>query len=466
MTARRVLAGATPARLFLAALVLVALATCPAAAAPFAYVPSSAGTVVVIDTATNTNAGTVRVGANPIGVAVHPLATFVYVTNASDGTLSVISTANNAVVATIPVGSGPLGVAVDPAGTRVYVANAFSGTLSVISTASNTVVATIPVGSSPFGVAVHPSGNRVYVTNNSFTGTVAVVDTSLDTVTTTISVGSGAAGIALHPAGTLAYVANSGSSTVSIVNTSTNTVTLTVPAGISPTAVAVNPAGTRVYVTNTGSNAVSILDATTGAAVTTIPLGGTPQGLALTTGGTRLYVTQATGPQTGAVAVIDVATNSIVTSLLFLSGIPSGLGPFVAVPARSVRLALSGTQFRAGQTVTLGLEAQNTSTQSLDLFLGVVFPDQQTVVFLSTTGTVAGVGRSDRPTTFVAAQTLRVPFGVSAPSLFRFTFPATGLPSGTFEIIAALVRDGALDDGRVDPGDTVAVDAKSLTFSP
>jgi YVTN family beta-propeller protein len=56
--------------------------------------------------------------------------------------------------ATIPVGAGPVGVAVSPGGTRVYVANNASTTVSVISTATNTVIATIPVGAFPIRVAV------------------------------------------------------------------------------------------------------------------------------------------------------------------------------------------------------------------------------------------------------------------------------------------------------------------------
>jgi YVTN family beta-propeller protein len=48
------------------------LAALPAGAAPFAYVTnnSAAGTVSVIDTATNTVVATIPVGKNPVGVAV------------------------------------------------------------------------------------------------------------------------------------------------------------------------------------------------------------------------------------------------------------------------------------------------------------------------------------------------------------------------------------------------------------
>ena len=56
-------------------------------------------------------------------------------------------------VATVAVGNIPVGVAVSPAGTRVYVANRGSDTVSVIDTATNLVVATLAAGDGPIDVA-------------------------------------------------------------------------------------------------------------------------------------------------------------------------------------------------------------------------------------------------------------------------------------------------------------------------
>ena len=60
--------------------------------------------------------------------------------------------------ATIPVGY-PVGVAVTPDGSKVYVANVDSNSVSVINTAKNTVTATITVGTNPvaFGVFIQPA---------------------------------------------------------------------------------------------------------------------------------------------------------------------------------------------------------------------------------------------------------------------------------------------------------------------
>ena len=68
-------------------------------------------------------------------------APFAYIPNFGDSTVSVIDTASDTVVsAPIPVGAGPLGVAVNPAGTRVFVTNLNANSVSVIDTATNTVV--------------------------------------------------------------------------------------------------------------------------------------------------------------------------------------------------------------------------------------------------------------------------------------------------------------------------------------
>ena len=82
-----------------------------------------------------------------------------YVGNSNAGTVSVINTATNAVVGSaIPVGSVPAGIAITPDGTKAYVTNINSDDVSVIDTATNAVVgSSIPVGDGPRGVAICPA---------------------------------------------------------------------------------------------------------------------------------------------------------------------------------------------------------------------------------------------------------------------------------------------------------------------
>ena len=152
---------------------------------------------LIADAAGDLFGTTVDGGANGDGTVfeitdsgfVQSLAQNAYITNGGSNTVSVVATASNTVTATItdPNFSGPIGVAVAPDGSRVYVANYGSGkgdTVSVIATASNTVTATITVGGLPVGVAVTPDGSHVYVTNED--GTVSVIATASNTVIATI----------------------------------------------------------------------------------------------------------------------------------------------------------------------------------------------------------------------------------------------------------------------------------------
>ena len=175
----------------------------------------------------------------PYGVSVSPDGSKVYVANSGyeyeyAGTVSVINSATNTVTATITVGYGdPDGISVSPDGSKVYVANDNANTVSVINTATNTVTATIPVGADPHGISVSPDGRKVYVTNYN-ANTVSVINTATNTVTATIAVGYYPAGISVIPDGSKVYVANYGSNTVSVINTATNTVIATIAVGGSP----------------------------------------------------------------------------------------------------------------------------------------------------------------------------------------------------------------------------------------
>lgn len=219
--------------------------------------------ITVINTATNKVVGTFGVGSDPLSLVVSPNGKRLYVANANSGTVSVINTANNKVVGNpIAVGGRPHGIAVSPDGTRIYVANNSSNSVSVIDTATNTTVgAPIPVGAQPMSVVVSPDGGRVYVVNN-VSGTVSVIDAaSNSTVGPPISVGSKPTGLAVSPNGKLMFVAVSANTSVAVISTVTNTIVgAPVTVGIAPGGAVVSPSGRYVYVNNWGTNNVSVID--------------------------------------------------------------------------------------------------------------------------------------------------------------------------------------------------------------
>ena len=116
--------GGVSARWRRAGVAAAALAL-PLAASGIAAAPASAAGGYMVTR-------TIPVGSGPYGVAVDPAAGTVYATNNYAGTVSVVDEATNTVTATVPVGSGPYGMAVDPAAHTAYVANSNSGTVSVI----------------------------------------------------------------------------------------------------------------------------------------------------------------------------------------------------------------------------------------------------------------------------------------------------------------------------------------------
>ena len=313
------------------------------ASAQYAYISTSSG-VYVLNTVSNTVTANVGMGGQPLGVAVNPAGTYVYVAT-SNNTVSVIKTATNTVTATVNVGANPIGVAVNPAGTFVYVTNYVSNTVSVINTATNAVTATVSVGVEPLGVAVNPAGTRVYVANSG--DSVSVIETATNTVTATVNVGSGMnpAGVAVNPNGSYVYVTNAAGGSVSVINTAANSVTATVKVGNSPRGVAVNPVGTYVYVANYSDFTVSVIETATNTVTATVnvtSLGSVANGvygIAVNPSGTSVYVVLFGG---NTVAVISTATNAVTATSTVGGNINGFMGSFIGGPAISTSINAGG----------------------------------------------------------------------------------------------------------------------------
>jgi YVTN family beta-propeller protein len=123
----------------------------------------------------------VAIPAAPSGLAVDEATDKIYVANAcgngdcsSAGTVAVIDGATDTVTATVTVGFLPYGVAVDEA--TGYKAD----TVLVIDGATNTVTATVAVGRQPYGIAVNETTNTVYLANGNSDFLSVIVPSSLD----------------------------------------------------------------------------------------------------------------------------------------------------------------------------------------------------------------------------------------------------------------------------------------------
>ncbi|HEY3361485.1 MAG TPA: TIR domain-containing protein [Methanosarcina sp.] len=279
-------------------------------------------TIAVLNIVSNTVIATVPVGDRPLGVAVSPEGTKVYVVNGLSNNVSVINAFTNTVTTSVTV-ENPFAVVITPDGNYAYVTSA-ENIVSVINTLTDIITATIRVGNRPFGVAVSPDGKKVYVANYG-SNTVSVIDTATNTVLTAINVGNCPYGISVATDGTKVYVANSvstsatgggknaignnGPGSVTVIDTATNTVIAMVEVGVMPTEVAVTPDSKKVYVSNLASNTVSVIDTATNTVSATVPVGSSPYGIEVAPDGTRTYVVGSP------VSIIDVATNKVIGSI-------------------------------------------------------------------------------------------------------------------------------------------------------
>lgn len=438
--------------------------TAVAGAAPFGYITDSfEDWVAVIDLANDTATVTVDVGMAPIGVAVTPGGTHVYVANRGSNNVSVIAAASNTVVATIPVGSvpqgeddslpEPQGLTVSPDGSKVYVAHgvtgyAFATYLSEIDTSTNTVTRELETvtgkSNQAFAVLTNPAGTRIYISNR-FLNSISVVDAATFTLVTEIPVGANPRGMAITADGSKLLVANNNGNSVSVVSTASNSVTATIAmgTGIAPWAVAIHPNSSTAYVTNTISpdqavDSVAVINLATNAITTTINVGNNPRGIEINSDGSRLYVVNY---WSNTVSVISTATNSLLRTIdlpnITISG---GL--------ESIGLGPTPTGFLS---VVNSLTFGDLRVDSLPLAQTVTVANRGTVAL--TLGTIAG------------SNPLAAPFSISEDSCSNSTLAANA--SCTFKVVFDPTAAVSYSDTFNVPSDagttTVSVSGRGLS---
>jgi hypothetical protein len=129
-------------------------------------------------------------------------------------------------------------------------------------------------------------------------------------------------------------------------------------------------------------------------------------------------------------------------------------------------IAANGTNFFPGVTLVVGRFMTNPgSALTVDLYVGVLAPDGETLVFVTDSGFV--LGRISDPVTFRPIQTgvsLSTPFVISEPEFLRYTWNGTE-PAGSYVLFFAVALAGAFSDNSLDPGDLVALGTASFLFS-
>lgn len=333
----------------------------------YAYVANGgAGTVSVLDLVNFRPDRTLRVGDNPVGVAVNPVRNEVYVVNSASGTVSVIDANNNAVTATIAVHRQPSSIRVDAKGERGYVANSGANTVSVLDLVRHREFATVGTGKQPAVAQVSPDGRSLVVSNRgsgsvsvyeitaepaphlraSFAGCPGASDVAIlndsskafvacsagdevlsislasapgswparqdassmrDHLLARLRVGKQPVHLALKPDSGELFVSNFRSSSITEISAFTNEVGGTYAIGTEPAQGLVSADNSALWIANAGADSVSLYSIDDGRMTSSVHTGPQPQAMALSAEQPLLLVADA---KSGDVAVIRTKANN------------------------------------------------------------------------------------------------------------------------------------------------------------
>jgi hypothetical protein len=114
----------------------------------------------------------------------------------------------------------------------------------------------------------------------------------------------------------------------------------------------------------------------------------------------------------------------------------------------------------------LTIHASNPSGgQPVDLYVGALWPDGNTIVFLVAPNVFGGLGQYSAPAS--VAPMLVLDGGATVNTVvLEYTFPSDGIPIGTYNVFAALFRQGSLADNVLGDGDLIWVDFFPLAYAP
>lgn len=281
------------------------------------------------------------------GIAVAPDSRTAFVTHGNEelgGLLSSIDTSTRTVTQTVPAGNFPVGLAVSPDGSTLYLGDNGGNTLSVIDARTLTVRSVLPTCDGPLGTVVTQDGSKVVVACQ-FDGNVLVLDTATN-ATSLVKAGDRSMFVAVSPDSRTAYSTDLlGDYSIAVIDLETGQVTDRIPTG-RETAFTIDVAesGRTLFFTSVGSegNQLQKLDIATGR-VQKLTLESQPAGLDVAPDDSVAYVVS-----NEAVYVIDVATLTLVDT------VPTpGNGQLVAVAPDSAA-AYATSQFSKVSVITDG----------------------------------------------------------------------------------------------------------------
>lgn len=186
------------------------------------------------------------------GIAVTPNGNTAYVADGGTGEVTPItlSTMTTGTLITLPQDSGapasPIGLAITPDGSKLFVTDQDGSDTYAISTALNTIIATIPVGNGPGVVTISPNGLAAFVGDLN-DNLVTPINIAANTAGTAISLPAGSTGVAdtfglaVTPDDSTLYVADGENNQIDPITISTGVVGTPIPVGSIPDWIAITP---------------------------------------------------------------------------------------------------------------------------------------------------------------------------------------------------------------------------------
>jgi DNA-binding beta-propeller fold protein YncE len=281
--------------------------------------------VTPVDLSTRRPGAQVPVGSLPSALAYTAGDRGLLVVTKGDDTLAEIDPATHDVIHAVKVGVEPVAVAVAPGGAHgqgiALVANFDSNTVTPVDLGTWRAGPPIAVGSEPVALAVAPpipgSGTVLAFVANFGSNTVTPINLASMGTGAPIPVGPGPQALALASGALL--VGNFGNATLTQIDAATLRPDAPVPLPFAPTGIAAGPAATA-YVCG-GAGLVPVTPTTLGPTVgTPIGLPDVAQGVALSSDGATAWVTQ----QAGGLIPVTLA-NGKTGPVVHLGGHPSAI---------------------------------------------------------------------------------------------------------------------------------------------
>ena len=375
-----------------------------------AVVSIGSNSVTFIDTSSNLVTHTTYVGRSPHEAFFSPDGRAVWVSIRGEDYIQLLDGKTFDPTGRIAVPNGPGMTIFSPNGKYAYICSSFSPETVVIDTASKKIVGRVKQ-ESPFcpDIAASPDGRQVWLTLKDVGKTMVFDALPPFAVLKTIDTGAltNHVNIVSNLRGQFAYVTVGTENVVKVFRTTDFAQVASVPVGALPHGLWPSGDGTRIYVGLENADAVAAIDTLTNTVVATIPIGQGPQGVA--------YVPGAVAAGDGMANLVPLAEAAKKTQLLLTGSGRSQVTLFDQGPVQILQAAVSGLQPKMPYVLGFASNPQGT---------GMIQPLAKFMTSPSGSAVVNAIGP------------IRQIVAANAPAEQRFLVVASGTP----ERVGAVVQ--------------------------